>query len=85
MTASDHSERYSPRNELVYRSRDRSGVGATEIGLRAGPCVNPTCVVTITIKVEFSAGKREPIDNIKALTVPIKRSQSLTPCRFTEA
>ena len=75
----ERGEPVGPRDvggdELVQRRRDRPRVPRREIGVVAGPRVNPPPVVAVAAGVELGGGERQAVEREQAPPVRVQRRQ----------
>ena len=62
-------------HELVERRRDRARVPRREVGVVAGPGVNPAPVVAVAAGVELGRGQRQPVEGQQTAAVRVQRGQ----------
>ena len=62
-------------DELVERRGDRPRVPRREVGVAAGPRVNPAPVVAVAAGVELGRGQRQPVERQQTPPIRVQRGQ----------
>ena len=71
-------------DDLIQRRRDRPRVPRREVGVVAGPGVNPPPVVAVAPGVELGGGQRQPVEREQAPPVGVERGQGAAEVALRE-